>query len=129
MTITSARISGVSIPVNKKLFVSLTYIYGIGKKNSIVICDEVKIDPNKRVNELTEDELAILRKHISENYVVEGDLRAVISNNIKVKISIGCYCGYRHRLKLPVRGQRTKTNARTRKGKGSAVANKKKPAK
>ena len=129
MSISIARISGINIPVNKKLYVSLSYLFGIGRQLGIKISNAVKINPNTKVKDLSEDDLAVVRKYIEENYMIEGDLRSQISQNIKLKISIGCYEGSRHRLKLPVRGQRTKTNAKTRKGKGKTVANKKIAAK
>ena len=129
MTVTSARISGVNIPLNKKLYVSLSYIFGIGRNVGSIICSKLAISPDARVKDLTEDDLTKIRKYIDENLKVEGNLRADVGNNIKMKISIGSYQGSRHRLKLPVHGQRTKTNARTRKGKGAAVAGKKKIAK
>ena len=111
-----ARIAGVDIPDNKKVPYSLAYIYGIGIKSGFKICEKAGIDPEKRVKELTEEEIAKLRKIIENEYKVEGDLRKEIAMNIKRLIEIGCYRGVRHRLGLPVRGQRTRTNARTRKG-------------
>lgn len=120
-----ARIAGISVPMNKKVFVSLSYIFGIGKKNVFDILLKANIDANIRVKDLTEEQLGAIRSVISSDYLIEGDLRSTISSNIKNKISIGCYQGHRHRLKLPVRGQRTKTNARTRKGRGVAIAGKK----
>ena len=124
-----ARIAGVNVPSNKRLVIALSYIYGIGNKFSNDICILTKIDKNKRVNQLTEDEIIKIRECIDKNYVVEGDLRRSISSNIKRLTDLGCYRGLRHRNKLPVRGQRTHTNARTRKGKAVAIAGKKKVTK
>ncbi len=121
-----ARIAGVNIPSNKKLEVALTYIFGIGKKFSKLICSNTNVDGNKRVNTLTEGEVIKIREYIDNNYTVEGDLRREISTNIKRLTDLGCYRGLRHRHKLPVRGQRTHTNARTRKGKAIPIAGKKK---
>ncbi|WHQ47164.1 MAG: 30S ribosomal protein S13 [Candidatus Midichloria sp.] len=124
-----ARIAGVNIPINKKVGVALTYIYGIGGLSSSKICQQASIDGNKRVHELTDDEIIKLREVIDSNYKVEGDLRRETSINIKNLIDIKCYRGTRHIRRLPVRGQRTHTNARTRKGKAMAIAGKKKVAK
>lgn len=124
-----ARIAGVNIPTNKKVGVALTYIYGIGNLSSSKICQQAAIDSNRRVHELTDDEIIKLREVIDSNYVVEGDLRREISTDIKKLIDIKCYRGTRHIRRLPVRGQRTHTNARTRKGKAIAIAGKKKIAK
>ena len=121
-----ARIAGVNIPSNKKLEIALTYIFGIGKKFSKLICSSTNVDGNKRVNTLTEGEVIKIREYIDNNYTVEGDLRREISTNIKRLTDLGCYRGLRHRHKLPVRGQRTHTNARTRKGKAIPIAGKKK---
>jgi len=121
-----ARIAGVNVPSSKRLVVALTYIFGIGKKFSNDICSSIDIDKNKRVNDLTEDEIIKIREFIDKNYVVEGDLRRTVSTNIKRLTDLGCYKGLRHRNKLPVRGQRTHTNARTRKGKAVPIAGKKK---
>lgn len=120
-----ARISGVNIPVHKRLVISLTYIFGIGKSRASKICQLAHIDENKKAKDLTEDEAASLRAVIDKNYIVEGDLRQEIYTNIKTKVDLGSYEGLRHRKKLPVRGQRTHTNARTRKGKAVAIAGKK----
>ncbi len=120
-----ARISSVNIPDNKKIPVSLSYIYGIGRPLGQVICKDLNIDPDKRVKELTEKELISLREYIANNYVVETDLKRKVSMDIKKKMDIACYQGLRHRKKLPVRGQNTHSNARTRKGKASPIANKK----
>ena len=121
-----ARLAGVNVPSSKRLVIALTYILGIGKKFAKDICSTVSIDKNKRVNDLTEDEIIKIRECIDKSYIVEGDLRRSISNNIKRLTDLGCYRGLRHRNKLPVRGQRTHTNARTRKGKAIPIAGKKK---
>jgi small subunit ribosomal protein S13 len=111
-----ARIAGVDIPRDKRIEVALTYIYGIGKNFSKQITAEAGIDPNKRTNTLTDEEIARIRDIIERNYKVEGDLRKEFSINIKRLMDVGCYRGLRHRRSLPVRGQRTRTNSRTRKG-------------
>ena len=121
-----ARISGVDIPREKRLEISLTYIYGIGLTTSQQICSATGVDPNTRVRDLTDEEGARLRTYIDANQKVEGDLRREIAQDIKRKQEIGCYQGLRHRKGLPVRGQRTHTNARTRKGPKKTVAGKKK---
>ena len=121
-----ARIAGVDIPREKRLEISLTYIFGIGKPTSQKICAELELDPNTRVRNLTEEEVDKIRRWIDSNTTVEGDLRRNVQQDIKRKIEIGCYQGIRHRKGLPVRGQRTHTNARTRKGPKKTVANKKK---
>ncbi len=121
-----ARLAGVNVPSSKRLVIALTYILGIGKKYANDICSTVSIDKNKRVNDLTEDEIIKIRECIDKSYIVEGDLRRSVSNNIKRLTDLGCYRGLRHRGKLPVRGQRTHTNARTRKGKAIPIAGKKK---
>jgi small subunit ribosomal protein S13 len=121
-----ARISGVDIPREKRLEISLTYIFGIGKPTAQRICAETGLDPNQRVRNMTEDELNKIRHWIDSSITVEGDLRRDVAQDIKRKIEIGCYQGVRHRKGLPVRGQRTHTNARTRKGPKKTVANKKK---
>ena len=120
-----ARIAGVDLP-NKAVKISLTYIFGVGTKSAIDICKKTNIDQDVRINTLSNDELAVLRHEIEENYTVEGRLRTEIALNIKRLMDIGCYRGLRHRKGLPVRGQKTKTNARTRKGKKKTVAGKKK---
>ena len=120
-----ARIKGIDIPNDKRIEISLTYIYGIGRKLSKQILTAAKVDLNKKAKDLTEDELASIRKEI-ENHTVEGDLRREVNMNIKTKMEINSYEGTRHKNGLPVRGQRTNRNARTRKGKGKVVANKKK---
>lgn len=119
-----ARIFGVDIPNDKRVVISLTYIYGIGKTTSQKILKQAQISEDKRVKDLTEDELAAIRKAAS-SYNIEGDLRREVAMDIKRLMEIGCYRGIRHRRNLPVRGQRTKTNARTRKGPRKTVANKK----
>ena len=123
-----ARIKGVEIPNEKKIVVSLTYVYGIGPKRAENITEAAKVDPNKRTKDLSNDELGRIRDEVNK-YVTEGDLRREVSMNIKTKMEIGSYQGLRHRKGLPVRGQRTNRNARTRKGKGKVVANKKKATK
>ena len=124
-----ARISGVNIPTNKKINIALTYIFGIGNKVAGEICSEASVDITKRVSELNDDELNVIRDLIDQKQTVEGDLRRKISLDIKRLNDLGCYRGLRHRKKLPVRGQRTHTNARTRKGKAVAIAGKKKVTK
>ncbi len=121
-----ARISGVDIPREKQVQVSLTYIYGIGLTTSQNMLTEIGIDPTTRVRDLTDTEVAQIRAHIEANLKVEGDLRREVSQDIKRKMEIGSYQGLRHRRGLPVRGQRTHTNARTRKGPKKTVAGKKK---
>ncbi len=117
-----ARIEGVDLPRNKRVEVGLTYIYGIGRTRAQEILAATKIDPDKRVKDLTEAETAALRDYIVRHYKIEGDLRREVQMNIKRLIEIGCYRGLRHRRNLPVRGQRTRTNARTRKGPRKTVA-------
>ena len=126
-----ARIAGVDLPLNKRVEVGLTYIYGIGQSRAVHILDEAKVDPMKKVQELSEEEVNRIRTVIESEGMVEGDLRKEVSMNIKRLIEIGSYRGYRHRRNLPVRGQRTHTNARTRKGprKGTVAAKKKSAAK
>ena len=124
-----ARISGVNIPTNKKINIALTYIFGIGNKVAVDICSEASVDTTKRVSELNDDELNVIRDLIDQKHTVEGDLRRKISLDIKRLNDLGSYRGLRHRKKLPVRGQRTHTNARTRKGKAVAIAGKKKVTK
>ena len=119
------RIIGIDIPENKRLVISLTYIYGVGKKTSEGIIEKLKLNPNMKARELTEDDIAKVNKVLQNDLNVEGDLRREVQNNIKRLISIHCHRGMRHRAKLPVRGQRTRCNARTRKGKKKTVANKK----
>lgn len=117
-----ARIEGVDLPRNKRVEVGLTYIYGIGPSRARAILAASKVNPDTRVKDLTESEVAALREYISKNYKVEGDLRREVQMNIKRLIEIGCYRGLRHRRNLPVNGQRTRTNARTRKGPKKTVA-------
>jgi small subunit ribosomal protein S13 len=124
-----ARIAGVDIPREKRLEISLTYIYGIGRTTSQLVCDQTGMSRDTRVRDLTEEEVARLRTFIDQNLKVEGDLRREVSQNIKRKMEIGNYEGLRHRRGLPVHGQRTRTNARTRKGPKKTVAGKKRARK
>jgi len=121
-----ARIAGVDIPRDKRVEIALTYIYGIGVSQSNKILAKSQVNPDTRVKDLTDDEIARIRETIDKEYMVEGDLRREVSLNIKRLMEIGCYRGLRHRRGLPVRGQRTKTNARTRKGPARAIGGKKK---
>jgi small subunit ribosomal protein S13 len=121
-----ARIAGVNIPTQKRVVVALTYIHGIGRTTADKMCARVGIPENRRVHEMTEDELSRLRETIDADLVVEGDLRRQTSMSIKRLMDLGCYRGLRHRKSLPVRGQRTHTNARTRKGPAKPIAGKKK---
>jgi small subunit ribosomal protein S13 len=121
-----ARISGVDIPREKRLEISLTYIFGIGRTLAQKVCEDTETNPNTRVRDLTDEEVARLRSYIDANFKVEGDLRRDVTQDIKRKMEIGCYQGVRHRRGLPVHGQRTHTNARTRKGPKKTVAGKKK---
>ena len=121
-----ARIAGVDLPNNKRVEIGLTYIFGIGLTTSKKILADTGIDPDVRVKDLTEDDIAKLREYIDRNLQVEGDRRRAIAFDIKRLIEIGSYRGLRHRKNLPVRGQRSKTNARTRKGPKKTIANKKK---
>ena len=121
-----ARISGVDLPREKRVEIGLTYIYGIGRVSSNKILAKANINPDTRVKDLTDEEVAKIRDIIDEDFLVEGDLRRETALNIKRLQEIGCYRGIRHRKGLPVRGQKTKTNARTRKGPKKTVANKKK---
>ena len=121
-----ARIAGVNIPTAKKIGVALTYIYGIGRKTAQDICKKSGVSEDRRVHELSDEEVAKIRDVIDNNIVVEGELRREVGVNIKRLMDLGCYRGLRHRKGLPVRGQSTKQNARTRKGKRKTVANKKK---
>ena len=120
-----ARIKGIDIPNDKRIEISLTYIYGIGRKLSKQILTAANVDLDKKAKDLSEDELSRIRKEI-DNHTVEGDLRREVNMNIKTKMEINSYQGTRHKKGLPVRGQRTNRNARTRKGRGKVVANKKK---
>ncbi len=121
-----ARIAGVDIPNDKRVVVSLTYIFGIGPTSARTICDKVGVDPSRRVKDLTDDESIKIRNVIENDYKVEGELRTDISYNIKRLMDINCYRGRRHKMGLPVRGQRTCTNARTRKGPKARPGGKKK---
>ena len=121
-----ARIAGVDLPREKRVEIGLTYIFGIGRPTSLAILEKAGVNPDTRVNDLTEDEAGKIRKIIDEDYLVEGDLRREVSMNIKRLMEIGSYRGIRHRRGLPVRGQKTKTNARTRKGPKKTVGRKKK---
>jgi small subunit ribosomal protein S13 len=123
-----ARISGVDIPREKRLEISLTYIYGVGRTTAKQICEATDINPNTRVRDLTDEEVNKIRGYIDASLKVEGDLRRDVDQDIRRKMEIGCYQGLRHRRGLPVRGQRTHTNARTRKGPKKTVAGKKKVA-
>ena len=124
------RIIGIDIPANKRLVISLTYIYGIGNALAEKIVEKLDLDPNMKAGQLTEADIAKINATLQSEYTVEGDLRRQVQNNIKRLVNIHCYRGQRHRLGLPVRGQRTRSNARTRKGKRKTVANKKQaPAK
>jgi small subunit ribosomal protein S13 len=120
-----ARIAGVDLPRNKRMEVALTYIFGIGRTGGRKICLAAEVDPARRSDDLTDDELNRIRREIDTNYKVEGDLRREVAGNIKRLVDLGCYRGLRHRRNLPVRGQRTHTNARTRKGPRKTVAGKK----
>lgn len=121
-----ARIAGVNIPSNKRVLISLRYIYGIGPAKAREICSTLSIADDRRVNQLSDDEIMKIRELIDGEFRVEGDLRREVAMNIKRLVDLGCYRGLRHRKGLPVRGQRTHTNARTRKGKAVAIAGKKK---
>ncbi len=120
------RVIGIDIPEKKKLFISLTYIYGIGRKVSLEIIEKLRLNPDMRAHELTSDQISQINSMLQSEYIVEGDLRRQVQNNIKRLISINSYRGMRHRQGLPTRGQKTKCNSRTRKGKKKTVANKKK---
>jgi small subunit ribosomal protein S13 len=120
-----ARIAGVNIPSQKRVPIGLTYIHGIGRTSAEKICSATGINPQRRVHELTDDEVLRIREQIERNYQVEGDLRRTVAMNIKRLMDLGCYRGLRHRKGLPVRGQRTHTNARTRKGPARPIAGKK----
>ena len=121
-----ARIAGVDIPREKRVEIGLTYIFGIGRTSANKILAQTGINPDTRVKDLSEDDVAKIRELIDSNYTVEGDLRRNVAMDIKRMVEIGCYRGVRHRKGLPVRGQRTRTNARTRKGPAKTIANKKK---
>ena len=124
-----ARIAGIDLPRQKRIDISLTYIYGIGRAKALEICERSGIEGSTKTDHLSEAEAIKLREVIEREYKVEGDLRREVNQNIKMLMDIGCYRGLRHRRGLPVRGQRTHTNARTRKGPAKAIAGKKKPAK
>lgn len=125
-----ARIAGVDIPRNKKIEISLTYLFGVGRSNGKVILRKANVNPETRVRDLTEEEVGRIREIVDREYRVEGDLRREVQLNIKRLMDIGCYRGLRHRRGMPVRGQRTRTNARTRRGrKGQAIGIKKKAKK
>lgn len=121
-----ARIAGIDLPRNKRIEIALTYIYGVGRSLSQDVLQKAGVDPNTRTDDLTDAEVGKIREVIDGGYQVEGDLRRVVSTNIKRLMDLGCYRGLRHRRGLPVRGQKTKTNARTRKGPRKTVAGKKK---
>ena len=120
-----ARIAGVNIPTAKRVVIALTYIHGIGRNSAEKICQDIGIPAERRVNDLTDDELVRIRETIDQEFQVEGDLRREVAMNVKRLMDLGCYRGRRHRRGLPVRGQRTHTNARTRKGPAKAIAGKK----
>ncbi len=124
-----ARIAGVDLPRNKRVAIALTYIFGVGQPGALVILEGAGVDPNTRTQDLSEEDIARIRKEIETNFKVEGALRTEVSMNVKRLMDIGCYRGLRHRRGLPVRGQRTHTNARTLKGKRRAIAGKKKAPK
>ncbi len=124
-----ARIAGVNIPTTKRVVIGLTYVFGIGPAKAQQICTQLGIPAERRVNEMSDDEILKVRELIDRDYRVEGDLRRELAMNIKRLMDLGCYRGLRHRRGLPVRGQRTHTNARTRKGKAVAIAGKKKVTK
>ncbi|MBI5808745.1 MAG: 30S ribosomal protein S13 [Ignavibacteriales bacterium] len=123
-----ARLAGIDLPKNKKAYIGLTYIFGIGVSSALDILEKAEVNPEKKISELTEEELAKIRSIMTNEYKVEGALRSEIQQNIKRLMDIGTYRGIRHRRGLPVRGQRTRTNSRTRKGKRKTVAGKKKVA-
>ncbi len=125
-----ARIAGIDLPKQKKAFIGLTYIYGVGRSTAMTILTKANVNPEKKISDLTEEEVAKIRSVMTADYKVEGALRSEVQQNIKRLMDIGSYRGLRHRRGLPVRGQRTRTNSRTRKGKRKTVAGKKKtPAK
>ena len=124
-----ARIAGVNIPTNKRVSIALTYIHGIGRAKASEVCTKLGIPSERRVNQLTDDEVLKIREIIDREFQVEGDLRRAVAMNIKRLMDLGCYRGLRHRRGLPVRGQRTHTNARTRKGPAKPIAGKKKVTK
>ena len=120
-----ARIAGVDLPRNKRMEIALTYIYGIGRTSALRICQAAEVDPGRKTDDLTDDDVTRIRREIDASYKVEGDLRRDMTTNIKRLVDLGCYRGLRHRRNLPVRGQRSHTNARTRKGPRRTVAGKK----
>src|SRR5262245_9243170 len=122
-----ARIAGVDLPRNKRMEIALTYIFGIGRSTALHLCSESQIEPGRKSDDLTDDEITRLRRVIDASYKVEGDLRRDVASSIKRLVDLGSYRGLRHRRNLPVRGQRTHTNARTRKGPRRAIAGKKPP--
>jgi small subunit ribosomal protein S13 len=121
-----ARITGVDLPRNKRMDIALTYIYGIGRSAALSILAGAEVDPGRKSDDLTDDEVNKIRREIDTNFKVEGDLRREVTQHIKRLVDLGCYRGMRHRRNLPVRGQRTHTNARTRKGPARPIAGKKK---
>lgn len=121
-----ARVAGINIPTGKQISIALTYIYGIGKTRAHHICDTTGVARNKKVSQLSESEVALIRDAVTANFKVEGDLRKEVAMSVKTLVDMKCYRGMRHVRRLPVRGQRTHTNARTRKGKAVAIAGKKK---
>ena len=120
-----ARIAGVDLPRNKRMEIALTYLYGLGRSSALSICAAAEVEPARKTDELTDDEVTRIRREIDANHKVEGDLRRDVTQNIKRLVDLGCYRGLRHRRNLPVRGQRTHTNSRTRKGPRRTVAGKK----
>ena len=122
-----ARLAGVDLPRNKRMEIALTYIYGIGRSGALAICADAQVDPGRKTDELTDDELNRVRRSLDAGYKVEGDLRRDVASSIKRLVDLGCYRGLRHRRNLPVRGQRTHTNSRTRKGPRRAIQGKKPP--
>jgi small subunit ribosomal protein S13 len=124
-----ARIAGIDLPRQKRIEISLTYIFGIGRSKALEICEQAGVEGSTKTDHLSEAEVIKIREVIERDHKVEGDLRREVNQNIKMLMDIGCYRGLRHRRGLPVRGQRTHTNARTRKGPAKTIAGKKKPAK
>ena len=124
-----ARLAGIDLPKQKKAFIGLTYIFGIGRKGAMDILTKAQVNPDKKIQDLTEEEIAKIRSVMTADHKVEGALRSEVQQNIKRLMDIGSYRGIRHRRGLPVRGQRTKNNARTRKGRKKTIANKKKATK
>jgi small subunit ribosomal protein S13 len=122
-----ARIAGVDLPRNKRMEIALTYIYGVGRSGALKLCAEAEVDPARKSDDLSDDEMTRLRRVIDASYKLEGDLRRDVAASIKRLVDLGCYRGLRHRRNLPVRGQRTHTNSRTRKGPRRAIQGKKPP--